>query len=191
MDHPNTMSSPAPLPSNRQAPFFNSESSTASESDSLLGRGQRKVRRIWDGFVDFAFQGNILQIAFGLILASVFTDLVKSFVGDILMPPISVILPLKRNIEEKFAVLRTGNNYNETTGYNTLKQAQEDGAVVMAYGSFIYQVVSFVMIGLALYALAHLYTLMSTDPIIKHTKKCKYCKQRINEKVKCFDTLSQ
>lgn len=50
------------------------------------------------------------------------------------MPPISIILPLKRNIEEKFAVLRTGNNYNATTGYNTLRQAQDDGAVVMAYG---------------------------------------------------------
>lgn len=67
-------------------------------------------------------------------LASVFTDLVKSFVSDILMPPISIILPLRRNIEEKFAVLRLGNNYNATTGYNTLRQAQEDGAVVMAYG---------------------------------------------------------
>ena len=50
------------------------------------------------------------------------------------MPPISIILPLKRNIEEKFAVLRTGHNYNATRGYNTLHQAQEDGAVVMAYG---------------------------------------------------------
>lgn len=67
-------------------------------------------------------------------LASIFTDLVKSFVSDVLMPPISVILPLKKNIEEKFAVLRTGDTYNETIGYNTLKQAQEDGAVVMAYG---------------------------------------------------------
>lgn len=148
-------------------------------------------------------------------LASIFTDLVKSFVSDILMPPISVILPLRRNIEEKFAVLRLGNNYNATTGYNTLRQAQEDGAVVMAYGyvgkpeerkdkgngengeamaanpwahpcsSFIYQVVSFIMVGVALYSLAHLYTLLSTDPIIKHMKKCKYCKQRINEKVHC------
>jgi hypothetical protein len=52
--------------------------------------------------------------------------------------------------------------------------------------SFIYQIVSFFMIGLALYGLAHLYTLMSSDPIIKYTKKCKYCKQRINEKVCLF-----
>lgn len=50
------------------------------------------------------------------------------------MPPIAIVLPLKRNIEEKFAVLRTGDTYNETQGYNTLRQAQEDGAVVMAYG---------------------------------------------------------
>lgn len=68
-------------------------------------------------------------------LASVFTDLVKSFVGDILMPPLSVILPLNKNIEQKFAVLRVGDgNFNASTGYNTLHQAQEDGAVVMAYG---------------------------------------------------------
>jgi len=39
-------------------------------------------------------------------------------------------------MEEKFAVLRPGPNYNttETQGYNTLKQAADDGAVVLAYG---------------------------------------------------------
>lgn len=67
-------------------------------------------------------------------LASAFTDLIKSFVGDILMPPISIILPLNKNIEEKFAILRTGDAYNSSVGYNTLQQAQDDGAVVMAYG---------------------------------------------------------
>ena len=40
------------------------------------------------------------------------------------------------------------------------------------------------MLGLSLYGLAHLYQLASTEPIIKHTKKCKYCRQRINEKVR-------
>lgn len=49
--------------------------------------------------------------------------------------------------------------------------------------SFISQVISFAMLGLSLYGLAHLYQLASTEPIIKHTKKCKYCRQRINEKV--------
>jgi hypothetical protein len=38
-----------------------------SETDSLLERGGREVKRFWEGFIDFAFQGNILQIAFGLM----------------------------------------------------------------------------------------------------------------------------
>lgn len=40
-----------------------------SERDALLDRGRRKVKRLWDGFVDFAFEGNVLQIAFGLMSA--------------------------------------------------------------------------------------------------------------------------
>ncbi len=50
------------------------------------------------------------------------------------MPPLSIILPLNKNIEEKFAVLQPGPLYNATSGYNTLHQAIDDGAVVMAYG---------------------------------------------------------
>ncbi|KAJ4157593.1 hypothetical protein NW754_009236 [Fusarium falciforme] len=107
------------------------------------------------------------------------------------MPPISIILPLNKNMEEKFAVLKPGPNFDSSAGYNTLHQAQDDGAVVMAYGSFINQVISFAMLGLSLYGLAHLYQLASTEPIIKHTKKCKYCRQRINEKsARCIHCTS-
>lgn len=105
---------------------------TPSERDRLLNASRRRASRILHGFIDFAFQGNVLEIAFGLILASMFTALVTSLVSDILLPPLSVLLPLNKNLEEKFAVLRAGDNGRG--GYNTLKQAQEDGAVVMAYG---------------------------------------------------------
>lgn len=44
--------------------------------------------------------------------------------------------------------------------------------------------ISFLILGIALYGLAHLWQLASSEPIIKHTKKCKYCRQRINEKVR-------
>lgn len=37
------------------------------EEESLIEYGTRKTRRILDGFVDFATQGNILEIAFGLM----------------------------------------------------------------------------------------------------------------------------
>jgi large conductance mechanosensitive channel len=45
------------------------------------------------------------------------------------------LLPfLGKNIQERFSVLRPGPNYDEWQGYNTIKQAQEDGAVIMSWG---------------------------------------------------------
>lgn len=108
--------------------------SAADEDLDLLGTSRRRARRIVHGFADFAFQGHVLEIAFGMILASMFTALVTSLVSDVLLPPLSVLLPLNKNLEEKFAVLRPGPNQPPNGGYNTLQQAQDDGAVVMAYG---------------------------------------------------------
>ena len=67
-------------------------------------------------------------------LAAAFTTVVTSFVSDILLPPISLIPFINKNLDEKFAVLRRGKHYTKEYGYNTLKQALDDGAVVMAYG---------------------------------------------------------
>jgi len=90
---------------------------------------------------------------------------------------------MNRNLGEKFAVLHKGPHYGELGGYNTLKLAQEDGAVVMAYGLFLNKLVNFLGICVALYGLAGLYQWLSHDPIIKHTVKCKYCRKSIGEKV--------
>lgn len=46
---------------------FPDEESASGESESLLGRGHKRVKRFWDGFVDFAFQDDILKIAVGLM----------------------------------------------------------------------------------------------------------------------------
>lgn len=113
-------------------PFINDEE--MHEEDNVFEVGERAVLHIWSGFLDFALQGNILEIAFGLIIASSFTAIVNSFVSDILLPPLSVLLPLNKNLDEKFAVLKPGPNYERENGYNTLQFAQDDGAVVMAYG---------------------------------------------------------
>ena len=162
-------------------PFIDEED--LHEDDNVFEVGERAVKHIYQGFLDFALQGNILEIAFGLIIASSFTAIVNSFVTDILLPPLSVLLPLNKNLDEKFAVLRPGPNYVKENGYNTLQFAQDDGAVVMAYGIFVNRIVNFMGVGLSLYFLAATYQYFSHDPIIKHTVKCKYCKKRISEKV--------
>lgn len=49
--------------------------SSDDEETSLLARGSHRARRLWAGFVDFAMQGNILEIAFGLMLVTSPTNL--------------------------------------------------------------------------------------------------------------------
>ncbi|POS78108.1 hypothetical protein DHEL01_v203508 [Diaporthe helianthi] len=161
-------------------------------AESLLEYGHKKTRRIVCGFLDFATQGNILEIAFGLIVAAAFTNLVTSFISDILLPPLSVLLPLNANLDLKFAILQAGPHYHDLPhGYRTIEQAQADGAVVMAYGVFLNKTLNFIGLGSALYALAGLYQYLSKDPIIKHMIKCRYCRKNVNEKsLRCVNCTS-
>ncbi|CAD0085684.1 unnamed protein product [Aureobasidium vineae] len=93
---------------------------------------QKALSSTWNDFCDFALRDNVLEVAVGLILAAAFGTVVSSFVSDILLPPISLLPFLSRNLDERFATLRHGQNV--TLGYNTVQQALEDGAIVMAYG---------------------------------------------------------
>jgi large conductance mechanosensitive channel len=118
-------------------------------------------------------------------IAAAFTTVVTSFVSDILLPPLSLLPFINKQLDEKFAVLRSGPNYNETQtwGYNTLQQAIDDGAVVLAYGNFIDKLINFFGIGLSLYLLSLLYQALSHDTIIHETTRCKFCKKFISVKV--------
>ncbi|KAH7383479.1 large-conductance mechanosensitive channel [Cadophora sp. MPI-SDFR-AT-0126] len=153
----------------------------------------RRANKMWHGFTDWALQDNILEVAVGLIIAAAFTTVVTSFVSDILLPPLSLLPFINRNMDEKFAILRRGSGYNETDGigYNTLQQAADDGAVVLAYGAFFNKIINFLGVGLALYVIASLYDTMSNESIIKITVKCRYCRKRISGKAKrCINCTS-
>ncbi|KAJ5562689.1 hypothetical protein N7461_001450 [Penicillium sp. DV-2018c] len=106
-------------------------------TDILLRTGQKaqeQVRHAWDGFINFAARDNVLEVALGLIIANAFTKVVTSFVTDLVLPIVSLLPFLNRNMDQKFAVLSRGPNYAQENGYNTLYQAREDGALVLAYG---------------------------------------------------------
>lgn len=53
-------------------------------------------------------------------------------VSDILLPFVSLLPFISKNMPQKFLVLRRGPNGKG--GYNTIDQAEADGAVTMAYG---------------------------------------------------------
>jgi len=156
---------------------------------------QKTVKSLWEGFQDFALRDNVLEVATGLIIAAAFTTVVTSFVSDILLPPISLLPFINKNLDEKFAILRHGPSYNhsapDSLPYNTLQQALDDGAVVLAYGSFLDKLFNFLGVGFSLYFIAQVYGYVSKDSIIKHTVRCKYCRKYISEKAqRCVNCTS-
>ncbi|KAF2264214.1 putative ion channel [Lojkania enalia] len=160
--------------------------------DAELGF-RRCTLRAWDSFTNFALRDNVLEVAVGLIFAASFTACANSLVTDIILPLISLLPFLSRNLDEKFAILKHGPNYNGTisNGYNTKEQALSDGAVVFAYGSFFDKVVRFLLIAFSLWAIASIYSKTTDDNIIKKQVKCKYCRKYISQKAKrCVNCTS-
>jgi large conductance mechanosensitive channel len=87
-------------------------------------------------FKDFAMKGNVVDMAVGIVIGGAFGKIVSSFVADVLMPPIGLMLG---NVD--FSDLSV-----------TLKAASEGAeAVMLRYGVFIQTVVDFVIIAFAIF----------------------------------------
>ncbi|KAJ5894289.1 hypothetical protein N7495_005980 [Penicillium taxi] len=150
-----------------------------------------QVKHGWQAFLNFAARDNVLEVALGLIIANAFTKVVTSFVSDIVLPIVSLLPFLNRNMDQKFAVLSKGPNYPIGEGYNTVDQARDDGALVLAWGSFVETLLNFGGVSLTLFFGAHLYMFVSRNKIIKPTVKCRYCNQYISvEASRCLNCSS-
>ena len=89
-------------------------------------------------FKEFAVKGNVLDMAVGIIIGASFGKIVASFVGDVIMPPIGLLLG-----GVNFSGLKI-----------TLKEAAGDvAAVTLNYGSFIQMVVDFAIVAFAVFLL--------------------------------------
>jgi len=96
-------------------------------------------------FREFAMRGNVLDMAIGIIIGAAFGKIVSSFVADMLMPPISMLMG-KVDFTNWFISLSGGD-------YQTLAQAREAGAVTINYGSFTNTVIDFVILAFAIFLL--------------------------------------
>jgi len=93
---------------------------------------------IMQEFKKFAMRGNVVDMAVGIIIGGAFGKIVSSFVADVLMPPIGLLLG---NVS--FSQLSV-----------TLKEAVgEQAAVTLNYGVFIQTVLDFVIMAFAVFML--------------------------------------
>ncbi|KAF2434402.1 gated mechanosensitive channel [Tothia fuscella] len=136
----------------------------------------------WDSFSNFALRDNVLEVAVGLILAAAFSAVANSLVTDIILPIISLLPFIDKNLNQKFVTLRRGQT--KKIPYNTIQQALDDGAIVWPYGSFLDKVLRFLLIALALFTIAKTYSWAAGDNIVKKQVKCKYCRKYISDKAK-------
>ncbi len=105
--------------------------------------------RILQEFREFAVKGNAMDLAVGVILGAAFGAVVKSLVDDLLMPILGLLVG-GVDFSDRYWVLRGGGGL---AGNETLAQAREAGAVVLAYGQFLNLVLTFVLVAWAVFLL--------------------------------------
>ena len=101
-------------------------------------------------FKDFIIKGNALDLAIGVIIGGVFGAVVTSLVGDLLMPPIGLIVG-GVDFSNLFITLKDG--AKAAGPYVSLAAAKEAGAVTLNYGAFMNTIVNLVIVGFAVFML--------------------------------------
>jgi large conductance mechanosensitive channel len=96
-------------------------------------------------FKEFAMRGNVVDMAVGIIIGAAFTTIVNSMVEDILMPPLGLVAG-EIDFSNQFVDLSGGD-------YPNLAAARDAGAPVIAYGSFLNAVISFLFVAFAVFLL--------------------------------------
>ncbi|GAB1265695.1 large-conductance mechanosensitive channel protein MscL [Aurantivibrio infirmus] len=87
-------------------------------------------------FKSFAVKGNVVDMAVGIIIGAAFGKIVSSFVGDVIMPPIGILLG--------------GVDFSDLAF--VLKEAVgENPAVVISYGKFVQALVDFIIVAFAIF----------------------------------------
>ena len=90
---------------------------------------------------EFLLRGNVMDMAVGIVIGGAFGKIVTSFVNDILMPPISMLLGDSKISEMKFI----------------FKEAVMSGdqlvspAITFNYGNFIQVLIDFIIIGVSIF----------------------------------------
>lgn len=122
-------------------------------------------------FKEFAMRGNVLDMAVGIIIGAAFGTIVTSFVNDILMPPIGLLLG-RVDFSNLFITLRG-------EPFATLAQAKAAGATTLNCGVFLNTLVNFLIVAFAVFLLIRQVNRLRRQaepaPTAPTTKECPFC----------------
>ncbi|CAN7159803.1 large-conductance mechanosensitive channel protein MscL [Pseudomonas umsongensis] len=105
-------------------------------------------------FKAFAIKGNVVDLAVGIIIGAAFGKIVSSFVGDVIMPPIGLLIG--------------GVNFSDLA--ITLKAASGDiPAVLLSYGKFIQSLIDFIIVAFAIFMAVKVINRMKREEAVAPT----------------------
>jgi len=94
-------------------------------------------------FREFILRGNVLDLAVAVIIAAAFGAIVTSFVNDIIMPPVGMLLG-GVNFSDLYINL-------SNTSYPSLAAAEAASAPVIKYGNFIQTIITFLIVAFVIF----------------------------------------
>lgn len=119
-------------------------------------------------FKEFALRGNVLDMAIGVVLGVAFGKIVTSFVEDILMPPLGLVIG-KVDFASLFLSL-TGRHFDSVAA------AKAAGAPTLNYGIFVNNVLNFVIVAFVIFLLVRQVNRFKRQPAAAPTtRECPYC----------------
>ena len=136
-------------------------------------------------FKAFIMRGNVMDLAVGIIIGGAFGKIVSSFVTDILMPPLGLIMG-RVNFSDLFINL-------SGTAYPSVAAAKAAGAPTINYGIFINTVIDFLIVAFAVYLMIVQINRFKGKPAEAPatTKECPFCISSISVKaVRCPNCTS-
>ena len=143
-------------------------------------------------FKEFIMRGNVVDMAVGIVIGASFGAIVSSFVADIIMPPIGILLG-NVDFSNLFTVIKEG---TAPGPYATHAAAKAAGAVTINYGTIFNTIISFLIVAFSIFLLIRNINRMKrkeeAPPPAPSTKECPYCLSAIPIKaVRCAHCTSE
>lgn len=119
-------------------------------------------------FKEFIARGNVVDLAVAVVIGAAFGKIITSLVEGVIMPPIGLLLG-KADFSNLFIDLSGQHPVS-------LAEAKQKGLAVIAYGAFLNDVISFLIIAIVIFLIIRsINRLRAQPPPPPNTKDCPYC----------------
>ncbi len=124
---------------------------------------------MWKEFKEFAMRGNVMDMAVGIIIGAAFGKIITSFVNDVLMPPIGLLLG-KVDFNNLFITL-------SGQSFATLEEAKKAGVATINYGIFFNTIIDFLLVAFVIFMMIRQINRLKKEPepAVPTTKDCSHC----------------